>query len=293
MPLISERGGEPARPGRSLKTAVEALEALRILGTAVQGLTADELALQLHKSTATARYLLNTLCQQGFAFRGPHGARYLLQASPPWGYPWGASAAVEEDLAGSLTDAVSELYGRTRQRTYLARPGDGAIWIAESKGHQGLARMPGMTDRIPHQQAHALAVTKAIVALSPELQETVRQECGFTAFTAATITQPDRFDQELAQVRLRGFALDREEFAPGFCCIAAPIIDPSGRVAASLGISMPPRRFALHSTELIHTLVDIAAEASRRWRDDRPGGTGDGRVRPPVAGGGERAAATA
>jgi DNA-binding IclR family transcriptional regulator len=292
MPLISERG-EPSRPGRSLKTAGEALEALRILGAAVQGLTADELALQLHKSTATARYLLNTLCQQGFAVRGSHGARYLLQASPPWGYPWGGSAAAEEDPPDSLTDAVSELYGRTRQRTYLARPADGATWIAEARGHQGLARVPGVTERIPHQQAHALAVTKAIVALSPELRETVRQECRFTEFTGATITDPDKFDQELAQVRLRGFALDREEFVPGFCCIAAPIIAPSGRVAASLGISMPARRFALHSAELIPTLVDITAEASRRWREDRPSGNGDGRVRPPVAGGGERAAATA
>jgi DNA-binding IclR family transcriptional regulator len=293
MPLISERGAEASRPGRSLKTAVETLEALRILGAAVQGLTADELALQLHKSTATARYLLNTLCQQGFAFRGPHGARYWLRSSPPWGHPWGGSAAAEQVPPGLLSEAVSELYGRTRQRTYLARPADGATWITEAKGHQGLARVPGVTDRIPHQQAHALAVTKAIVAWSPELQETVREECGFSAFTGATITHPDRFDQELAQVRLHGFALDREEFAPGFCCIAAPIIDPGGRAVASLGMSMPRRRFALHSADLIHTLVDIAAEASRRWRDERAGGTGDGRVRPPVAGGGERAAATA
>jgi DNA-binding IclR family transcriptional regulator len=289
MPLISERGAEPSRTGRSLKTAVEALEALRILGAAVQGLTADELAVQLHKSTATARYLLNTLCQEGFALRGPHGARYWLRATPPWGHSWGGSAAAEQDPPGLLTDAVSELYGRTRQRTYLARPADGATWITESKGHQGLARVPGVTDRIPHQQAHALAVTKAIVALSPELQETVREECGFTAFTGATITHPDRFDQELARVRLHGFALDREEFAPGFCCIAAPILDPSGRVAASLGMSMPHRRFALHSAELTRTLVDVAAETSRRWRDDRTGGNGGGR-RPPVAGGGERAA---
>jgi IclR family acetate operon transcriptional repressor len=293
MPLISERGAEASRPGRSLKTAVETLEALRILGAAVQGLTADELALQLNKSTATARYLLNTLCQQGFAFRGPHGARYWLRSSPPWGHPWGGSAAAEQVPPGLLSEAVSELYGRTRQRTYLARPADGATWITEAKGHQGLARVPGVTDRIPHQQAHALAVTKAIVAWSPELQETVREECGFTAFTGATITHPDRFDQELAQVRLHGFALDREEFAPGFCCIAAPIVDPGGRAVASLGMSMPSRRFALHSADLIHTLVDIAAEASRRWRDDRAGGTSDGRVRPPVAGGGERAAATA
>ena len=290
MSLNSRRGAQPSRPGRSLKTAAEALEALRILGAAVDGLTADELAVRLDKSTATARYLLNTLCQQGFAIRGQHGSGYRLRASPPWGHPWGDSVGAEQDPPGSLADAVSELYGRTRQRTYLARPADGATWITHAKGHQGLARVPGVQERIPHQQAHALAVTKAIVALSPELQATVRDECGFTGFTGATITDPDSFELELAQVRQHGFALDREEFAVGFCCIAAPIIDPAGRVAASLGMSMPHRRFALHSAELIHTVVDIAAEASRRWRDDR---STDGRVRPPVAGGGERAAATA
>jgi len=55
--------------GRSLKTAAEALAALRFLGTAADGVTAEDLAIELGKSTATARYLLNTLCQEGFAAR--------------------------------------------------------------------------------------------------------------------------------------------------------------------------------------------------------------------------------
>jgi DNA-binding IclR family transcriptional regulator len=282
----SGRSGEPCQPGRSLKTAAEALDALRILGSAVDGISADELASRLNKSTATARYLLNTLCQQGFAVRGSPGGRYQLQASPPWGHTWGVAPGAGLDPPDVLDDAVSELYERTRQRTYLARPADGATWITYARGHQGLVRVPGLKERIPHQQAHALAVTKALVALSPELQAALRAECGFSMFTGATITRPDGFDRELAHVRRRGFALDREEFAPGFCCIAAPVIDPNGRVAASLGMSMPRRRFVLHSTELIHTVVDIAADASRRWRDDHTGDTSDRRAQPPVAGGG-------
>jgi DNA-binding IclR family transcriptional regulator len=291
MSRVSGRGAEPSRPGRSLKTATEALEALRILGSAVEGLSADELAARLDKSTATARYLLNTLCQEGFAFRGPHGGRYLLEASPPWGHPWGVLPGADQDVPDSLADAVSDLYGRTRQRTYLARPADGATWITDARGHQGLARVPGLKERIPHQQAHALAVTKALAALSPSLQHALREECGFTRFTGATITGQDRFDRELAQVRRDGFAVNREEFAPGFCCIAAPITDPTGRVAASLGISMPLRRFASQSTELIHTVVDIAADASRGWRDHTD--TNGQRARPLLAGGGEVAATTA
>ena len=288
----SGRFPQPARPGRSLKTATEALEALRILGSAVDGLGADELAARLNKSTATARYLLNTLCQEGFAFHGPPGGRYRLRASPPWGHPWGVSPDAEQDLPDSLADAVSELYGRTRQRTCLARPADGATWITDARGHQGLARVPGLKERIPHQQAHALAVTKALAALSPELREALREECGFTGFTGATITRPDSFDLELAKVRRDGFALNREEFAPGFCCIAAPIIDPAGRVAASLGMSMPLRRFILQSTELAHTVVDIAADASRRWRDDHNGGSNGQPARPLVPRGGGAAAKT-
>jgi len=291
MSRVSGRGAEHSRPGRSLKTATEALVALRILGSAVEGLSADELAARLDKSTATARYLLNTLCQEGFAFRGPHGGRYLLQSSPPWGHPWGVSPGADQDVPDSLSDAVSELYGRTRQRTYLARPANGATWITDDRGHQGLARVPGFKERIPHQQAHALAVTKALAALSPEFQDALREECGFTRFTGATITRQDRFDFELAQIRRDGFALNREEFTPGFCCIAAPIIDPTGRVAASLGMSMPVRRFASQSTELIHTVVDIAADASRRWRDHTD--TNGQRARPLLAGGGEVAATTA
>ena len=43
--------------GRSLKTAAEALAALRILGAAPEGVTPEDLAAELGKSTATARYL--------------------------------------------------------------------------------------------------------------------------------------------------------------------------------------------------------------------------------------------
>lgn len=289
----SGRRPGPARPGRSLKTATEALEALRILGSAVDGLGPDELAARLNKSTATARYLLNTLCQEGFAFHGAPGGRYRLRTSPPWGRPWGIPPDAAQDLPDSLADAVSELYERTRQRTCLARPADGVTWITDARGHQGLARVPGLKERIPHQQAHALAVTKVLVALSPELREALREECGFTGFTGATITRPERFDLELAQIRRDGFALNREEFAPGFCCIAAPIIDPAGRVAASLGMSMPRRRFAVQSTELVHTVVDIASDASRRWRAGDTGGTAGQGARPLVSGGGEAAAKTA
>ena len=262
---------ERLRAGRSLKTAAEALAALRILGASPDGLTAEALAGELGKSPATARYLLNTLCQEGYATKeGAVGVHRLLP-HPPWGDAWGSrEPAARYELPERLSDAVTELYARTRQRTYLAQWEDEATVIVDARGHQGLARIPDLCERIPLAQAHALAVSKALVASSVEREELLLDEAdpsGFTAFTPATITSTPEMELELARVRRHGVALDREEFAEGFCCVGAPILAPDGHVAASLAVSTPTRRFAQFSDEITRAVCEVASEASRAWRE--------------------------
>jgi DNA-binding IclR family transcriptional regulator len=292
-----------AGTGRSLKTAAEALAALRFLGAAPHGVTAEALGAELGKSAATARYLLNTLCQEGYARREGHAGTYRLSDAPPWGDAWGGlfgdAAPVEPaedpepvaevvdldqardalrpmrreddpvsryELPESLADAVTELYWRTRQRSYLARWDGDATVIVDARGHQGLARIPDLRERIPVAQAHALAVTKALVATSEEIEELLLSRTDRTAFTATTITTTPGLARELARVRREGVAIDREEFAEGFCCVGAPIIAPDGRVAASIAVSSPARRFAQDSDALTDAVRDVAATAMREWR---------------------------
>ncbi|WP_328304706.1 IclR family transcriptional regulator [Actinomycetospora sp. NBC_00405] len=256
--------------GRSLKTAAEALSALRILGASPEGITPEALAAQLGKSTATARYLLNTLCQEGYAVRDKQAGTVRLHESPPWGEAWGDPAPRDDlaryELPERLSDAVTELYWRTRQRTYLARwEDDDATVIVDARGHQGLARIPHLTERIPLASAHALAVTKALVASSGARTERLREQRDLTSFTGTTITSTPAIELELARVRRRGYAVDREEYAEGFCCIGAPIFDPEGRVAASIAISTPARRFETHGDELTGAVRDVATTATRSW----------------------------
>jgi DNA-binding IclR family transcriptional regulator len=290
-----------AGTGRSLKTAAEALAALRFLGAAPSGVTAETLGVELGKSAATARYLLNTLCQEGYARREGHAGTYRLTDSPPWGDAWGGlwgeGSPEEEDESGvaevvdleearealrplrreddpvsryelpeSLADAVTELYWRTRQRSYLARWDGDATVIVDARGHQGLARIPDLRERIPVAQAHALAVTKALVATSSEIEELLLARTDRQAFTATTITTTPGLARELARVRHEGVAIDREEFAEGFCCVGAPILAPDGRVAASIAVSSPARRFAQDSVALTAAVREVAATAMREWR---------------------------
>ena len=70
-------------------------------------------------------------------------------------------------------------------------------------------------------------------------------------------------------MRANGFAVDREEFDADFCCVAAPILDDRGRLAAILGLSASTRAFDAEFDELTAAVRDVAAEAGprrRRWR---------------------------
>jgi DNA-binding IclR family transcriptional regulator len=264
----TRNGGTVAEPvrGRSLKTASEVLQVLQVLGNTPAGLSVEELAAHLGKSKATAQYLLNSLRFEGFAFRDPITGAYQLSALPPWGRTWGADQCAAPDVPDELSEAVDELYEITRQRVYLAALEDSRVSLLDSRGRQGLAKVPGLTERGPAREGHALAITKVLAAGSPGLRSELVSEGSLEAFTASTITNPECFGSALDRTGRDGFATDQEEFADGFCCVAAPILNPAGQVAASLGLSVLAQQFAAHRQELIGAVIGVAAAATNRWR---------------------------
>lgn len=67
--------------------------------------------------------------------------------------------------------------------------------------------------------------------------------------TPTTVTDPSKLVEELRAVQLRGFAIDREELAPGLHCVAAPVRDGSARVVAAISLSGPAMRLDDHALE--------------------------------------------
>ena len=263
---------------RSLKTAAMVLRALRLLGDHPEGLSPADIGAHLGKSSATARYMVNTLVEAGYARRDDSG-RVRLGAAPPWG-AWVPSGdalgtAGTPDLqpgdpapGAVLAEAVTELYRRTRQRAYLVRrTGTVVASISDVRGHQGLAHIPGLDTHIPPERAHALALTKVLLAASPMYREAV---CGeeLAALTPQTITCPVRFAGELDAVADRGWALDDGEFAPGFATVAAPVTAPSGTSTVAIGLSCSVRRLAAQRDELVAAVVAVAEQAHREWAAD-------------------------
>ncbi|CAN5851580.1 hypothetical protein BH23ACT10_BH23ACT10_31900 [soil metagenome] len=246
--------------GRTLKTARAVLQVLKMMAKAPDGVRPEELARTLHKSTSTATYLLNSLCREGFAERDAGDGQYRLvepmaSRQRPYALP-----------AEDLDVAVQELYARTNERAYLAVAEDSKVVVHESRGRQGLPKVPGLKPHIGGE-AHALAVGKTVLAhLGPDSVGEYHDAYGLQAYTASTITDPDQLESELAEVRHQGFAVDREEFAEGFCCVAAPIFDHAGELCGSLALSTTRARFNETYRRLIPIVMAVARAAGHHGR---------------------------
>lgn len=79
---------------------------------------------------------------------------------------------------------------------------------------------------------------KVLVAhLSPHEQDEFLRNIHLVANTPNSIVDKALFREELERVRMNGYALDREEYARGIGCCAAPVCNYRGQVIAAVGIT--------------------------------------------------------
>ena len=70
----------------------------------------------------------------------------------------------------------------------------------------------------------------------------------FERLTPKTITVRARLEEELADVRLRGYAVTNEELEVGLSALAAPVRRRDGAVIAAISVSGPSTRFNASSS---------------------------------------------
>jgi IclR family transcriptional regulator, KDG regulon repressor len=112
--------------------------------------------------------------------------------------------------------------------------------------------------------AHSTSVGKALLAFQPP--ELVKQvvDGGLRRYTPNTITTPDALQEELASIRMKGYAIDDEESEVGLRCVAAPIRDHTGLVAAAISVSAPVQRMTKKNLQTTVPTVIAAADAISR-----------------------------
>jgi DNA-binding IclR family transcriptional regulator len=152
LPRSGDRRTERPATGTSGLVAPGTLRVLRMLAAHPEGVDLADLSGHLGRSSTP---VVQGLLRAGHVERTSSGG-YRLRPVP---------TAPRRELPEILSDAVSDLYRRTRAWTYLVEwADDDHIDVVDIRGHQGLGLVPELPPRVPPSMAHALAVSKVLVA---------------------------------------------------------------------------------------------------------------------------------
>ncbi len=146
------------------------------------------------------------------------------------------------DVREAALGPMRELHKLTHQAVNLSvRQGDEIIYIeraySERSGMQVVRTVGG---RAP---LHLTSVGKLFLAHDESVRvRAYAARTGLTGHTRNSITDVQRLEKELTQVRGSGVARDDEELELGVRCVAAGVYDDQGKLLAGLSISAPADR---------------------------------------------------
>jgi IclR family KDG regulon transcriptional repressor len=228
----------PRRTIGSLQRAINILNLFNEQSVEL-GITEISEALNLHKSTVAG--LVYTLEHNGYLEQDPTSRKYRLGLK----LVERAFTALDQfDVRELALPHLEELRDWCDESVNLAiRDGRYVVYIERLLSTQPL----GMRAKVGKRAlVHSTALGKAILSgmSSAEVQQLVAQ-CGLPAITTNTITDPERFLEEINRTRERGFALDDEENEIGVRCVAAPIFDHTSQAVAAVSVSAPIQRIPM------------------------------------------------
>jgi DNA-binding IclR family transcriptional regulator len=228
---------------------------LQVAGSS-DGLTARELSERLTLKLSTVHHLVQTLAAEGFLSRDGHrryklGARvgtlaqaFRYQVRPPEHLmPYVRALATKTGEAAYVAG-----WNREQIVIYGEVPGRHAVGVSDLG--VGVAA-----------DAHARASGKVLLSFAPqEVRAEYLRVHGLRPRTPNTIVDPEAFERECERIRERGYAVDREEFALGVCCLGAAL--DGGASSFVLSMSVPKGRFEEHFADYLDALLETAREAS-------------------------------
>jgi IclR family transcriptional regulator, acetate operon repressor len=269
---------ETHTPGsaRTLGTAIHTLRALDVIACHPRGVPAKVLAHRLDISLSSAYSLINSLRSEGFVEVSPVGSGlFTLGPMVLHLYRGYVEASAQPER---FEPFVEELRDRARARAYVALWKDGDVEVAQIRGRRG-ARMLHDVTRGFRGAAHALALGKVYLAtLGEEHWPTYLRRPILQRFSRNTITSRQALHAHLPGVRRHQIAFDVEEYENGSCCVAAPLHDATGRLVATLGLSISAQRFRHDRDELVGIVRDVSRKAraelaSKQGLERRPSGS--------------------
>lgn len=262
------RGSGQAGAADGPKVLEKALRVLDLFTRRQPEWNVTEIARELELPFATAHRIVRTLEAHSLLTRTA-GRRYRLGEGA---IALGRRAIASFDIIAALQPVMEWLWARTDETTTISvvhRRPLGALCVQRIEGNYPLRLSPDVGAVNP---LHAGASAKALLAqcgeetldrLAAEGPEGTADRPALARLATGTITDLDLLRGDLAEVRRRGWAFDREELFDGAWGMAISIRDPDEGTIASIGFAAPMVRLTPRIQSLGEEFMAEAAERAR------------------------------
>lgn len=193
----------------------------------------NELATETSLNKATVYRILQTLRSLGYVEQREDNDSY---------YATMKILSVSNELLGGMQlrtlarPAIEKLVDQAKQSAHLSIMDAGSVVIVEKIETDASFRVVSHIGR--RSSSHSTSTGKVLLSLMEQEElERFIEKYPLESHTPHTICNKLRLFEELATIRQRGYAVDRQENSIGVSCIAAPIFDYTGLPVAAVSVT--------------------------------------------------------
>lgn len=241
------------KSGNTVQSVMRAIEILQCFEKESElGITEISRMVGLHKSTTSG--LIYTLVSASLLTKNPKTDKYQLGLKL-----FSLGMLVKHDLRSIAQPYLMQIVEETQETVNLViQDGAFVVYIAKIESPHSMRICTQIGKNLP---MYCTAVGKSILAFlnREETLQLLDQEPP-QEMTKNTITNLNDILKELDDIRIRGYALDREELEYGLTCVAVPILNIAEKPVASISVSGPTSRMDKELIEKCHRLLINSAE---------------------------------
>ncbi|MGE5398558.1 MAG: IclR family transcriptional regulator [Chitinophagales bacterium] len=225
----------------------------------VQELGITEIGQLMNLSKSTVYGLVKTLEAKGFLVQNQENGKYRLGLKV---YELGMAYSASVELKMAAKESAEMLSTKYQESVHVAiLAGNTAVFVMRNEPRESIYTFPRLGASVP---AYITAVGKVLMAYLPEDELAKHLSDNMVAYTRNTITDKEKFKEEMAVIKSRGYAIDREEAVSVISCIAAPIRDQSKRVVAAISLSGETDKILGPEKEsIIKDIIGAAGQVSK------------------------------
>lgn len=242
-----------ALPRYSIPNLANACQIMKLLATDSQPQGISAIARRVDVPRTTVLRIVSTLVHESLLRETATG--FVLG---PGLVSLGLRALENIDLRRASAPILRRLSDETDETTHLAIPADGfkslLVEVAQSPHPIRVGAPAGTLVDLYCSSTGKVFTAWLFADRLPELLANAKPR------TPNTIITPAAMKSECARIRKQGYAVDEEEFAEGLRCLAVPVYDNTGTVAAAIGITGPANRL---TRAKVATFAAKATEAAR------------------------------